>query len=406
MVIRSRQWFYALTGSMLLHFLLLQSIPLYQLTPMVRQQVENPFTVLLADPEILEQLILEEPEVVQAETPVAAEPIPMVSLDESQQQFAEMMPSGVALEVTPGAELESESVEMEAQPELPEAATPELAAMPTAELSSPPPVTILKTPNTDGIKMPARIDHPLSSLPETEEIASPVVQSLVTERQDLNEPAPEPLTLEDVALPETEILLVESEEELLIAQLGTREEFSMDATDVAPLPELPELLPEISSEPEAILAEIQIEQIDFEALEMEMLPEVVAEEWRPSLPGAVAETKGDGSRVKSWRSRYSGATGISFGYRARMRVKLTGFTLYPKAVAEEQGIQGKVLIGFVIDRSGALVETEILQSSGHEVLDRAVEQMVEMAQPFEIFSDEVKSDKVGFAFPVTVKLKK
>lgn len=388
---------------MLAHILLIQSIPLYQLTPMVRQQVENPFTVLLADPEILEQLILDEPDVVQAEVPVTAELVPMVSLDESQQQFAELMPSGVALEVTPGAELESESVDMEAQPEMPEAAAPELETITTQELSTPVPVAVIKTPDAGGIELPASIDQLSSSLPETAEVASPAVQSLVAQRADIHESPPEPLTLDQIALPETEVLLVEGEEELVIAQLGIRDEPVSEEVDVDPLPEL---LPEISSEPEEILAEIQIEQIDFEALEMEMLPEVVAEEWRPSLPGAVAQTKGSGSRAKSWRSRYSGATGISFAYRARMRVKLTGFTLYPKAVAEEQGIQGKVLIGFVVDRGGMLVETEILQSSGHEVLDRAVEQMVQMAQPFEVFSDEVKSDKVGFAFPVTVKLKK
>jgi len=97
-------------------------------------------------------------------------------------------------------------------------------------------------------------------------------------------------------------------------------------------------------------------------------------------------------------------TGIGFAYRARMRTKLTGFTLYPKAVAEEQQIQGKVLIGFVIDRKGMLVESEILQSSGHAALDQAVEQMIQMAQPFEPFP-ECSPDRVGFAFPFNVRLK-
>ncbi len=389
MVIRSRQWFYALTGSMLVHILLIQSIPLYQLTPLVRQQIESPFTVLLADPEILEQLILEQPEVIQAETPITAEAIPMVSLDESQQQFAEMMPSsGVALEVTPGKELEAESaeVEMELQPEILEATTPEVAPIAAPELSTPAQMPRLEAPNSESIK--------------------PKLMTLSATPAELPSELPQ---AERLVIPETTMLLPERED-LVMAQLGMRDEPLSEEVDVAPLPELPELLPEMSSEPETILAEIEIEQIDFEALEMEMLPEVVAEEWRPSLPAVATEDAGSQkelrSRAKSWRSRYSGATGVSFAYRARMRVKLKGYTLYPKAVAEEQGIQGKVLIGFVIDRSGMLVETELLQSSGHEVLDRAVEQMVEMAQPFEVLSNDVKSDKVGFAFPVTIKLKK
>lgn len=159
----------------------------------------------------------------------------------------------------------------------------------------------------------------------------------------------------------------------------------------------PEYLPVLPSRDEA-----------GEAVSKAVLPEMVVEEWRPSTEVLnPTEPSRLGQSGNNSRECYAGlATGISFAYRARMRVKLTGFTLYPKAVAEEHGIQGNVLIGFVVDRGGMLVETGILQSSGHEVLDRAVEQMVQMAQPFETFSDDVKCDKVGFAFPFSIRLKK
>jgi len=81
------------------------------------------------------------------------------------------------------------------------------------------------------------------------------------------------------------------------------------------------------------------------------------------------------------------------------------FTLYPNAVAEELRLEGKVVIGFVLNRDGSLASTEVLQSSGHAALDQAVERMVAMAN-FEPFPERVKSDKVGFAFPITINLKR
>jgi protein TonB len=113
-----------------------------------------------------------------------------------------------------------------------------------------------------------------------------------------------------------------------------------------------------------------------------------------------------GAKGKGWKSRYRGASGISARYRKKMRSTLTQFVLYPKAIAEEMRIEGKVVIGFTINREGRLEDTEVLESSGHPALDQAVEKMIEFAQPFSSLPKTVKNDKVRFAFPVTIKLKK
>jgi len=121
------------------------------------------------------------------------------------------------------------------------------------------------------------------------------------------------------------------------------------------------------------------------------------------LPVAVRESYAERlAEIEKDEKKSYAPTGVGFAYRTRLRVKLTGFTLYPKAVAEEHGVGGRVWIGFVIGQDGSLLSTEVKESSGHEVLDRAVEQMIEMAQPFEPLPNGV--EKANFAFPITLVL--
>ncbi len=430
MIIRSRQWFFALISSMLVHIVLIQYAPIYQSALPVKSIVETSFTVMLADQEILEQLILEQPETIKSEALIDEDVIPMVSLDESQQQLVELLPasSGVALEVIPSKELESESVEMEEQTEMSVGATLELKMNTSPEITVDTAPEI--TPSTPSIpveisaRMPELkgIDTPTDRTPELAPVAA---MELPTDNHVLDLKKPDSRLVQifvpdlpstpmkaPAGLPEPKNIEMPTGDALMVAQSEMEEE--LIPTDLESLIST-NLLSDAAEEMGVSLAEIQIEQIEFDTLEMEMLPQVTAKDWKPVLPEEtqlgqrLSTVKSDNvksSRSKSWRSRYSGAKGIGFAYRARMRVKLTGFTLYPKYVAEEQGIQGKVLVGFVLNRSGELLETEIIQSSGHEILDRAVEQMVEMAQPFEVFPDEVNNDKIGFAFPVTIKLKR
>lgn len=93
---------------------------------------------------------------------------------------------------------------------------------------------------------------------------------------------------------------------------------------------------------------------------------------------------------------------IGFAYRDKMRLRLNALTIYPKTIAEKHRIGGRVVVRFVLNRAGELMETEIIDSSGHAELDNAVKQMIQMAQPFEPFP-EGGPDKVAFAFPVTIK---
>ncbi len=398
MVIRSRQWFIAFVGSLLLHIALVRFLPIYQMTPLVQQgSSERAFTVQLADPDVIEQVVLEKPELVQPEILQEEEKIPMVSLDETQQQLAEafshVAPSDSVLEVTPGAA--PDPVELKMEPgELVEL-TPD-----TASVDGPQEAAAAEV--LPSAAAPIAAPQPTAAALEPE--LSAVAALSGGESISLN-------GVEDSG----SMNLAPSKEELQIPAFEELKELESASVD---LPQ-EQILPEAIGGSEVILAEIQIEQLHFDAATMEQLPQVQAEDWRPTPPSSTASksatktakqpsssevTAAEKRKLTRWRNQYAGVGGINFGYRARVRLSLREFTLYPKAVAEELKIQGKVIVGFVLNRAGKLLSTEVIQSSGHQALDEAVERMVTMAR-FEPFPDQVESDKVGFAFPVTIKLK-
>lgn len=343
MVIQSREWFVALTGSMLIHIMLIQFMPSYQLIPMVKRITESTFTVMLADPDVLEKLVLDQPETITSEM------IPMISLDEAPQPLADTVSPGVALEVIPVEEPASESTEMEEQP--------------VVEMEAPVP----------GVIVPSSV--------ELSEVSAETISDLSI------------IALEPVA----------ADEGLMIPNVSLED--LLPSTDITSFQ---------ADESEIILAEIEVEQIHFEELAMESLPEIQAEELKLEPPPQLAETV-DSSKIKSttaakkrgaksWRKEYTGAKGVGFAYRDKMRLRLNALTLYPKTIAEKHRIEGRVVVRFVLNRTGELMETEIIDSSGHVELDDAVKQMIQIAQPFAPLPDEMKNEKVAFAFPVTIKL--
>lgn len=375
---RPHHWFFALILSALLHGWVIYSVNFFEYQQIEREVDELPFTVLLSDQETVEQLVLEDPEAASSDV------IPLISLDEGDQNeieavepAAEIAASGESLELivsgdsTEMVAADSEEVALEDQPELSVAGEQMLNLLESADLT-PPEQTSVPSLSNVAVLTPesvAQMSASMESVPaETLELSPESISSVET-------------------LPEME--------ELALVETVT------DPAMTEEVPLMPEIaMPEAGNQSEVILAEITIEQIEFDEAIFKALPEVKAEEWSPELPSMSA------SQSQGWKRRYAGAKGIGAGYRKQMRATLTQFVLYPKAVAEEQGVEGKVVVGFTINREGRLEDTEILESSGHPALDQAVEKMVEFAQPFNQLPAGVKSDKVRFAFPVTIRLKR
>jgi TonB family protein len=69
---------------------------------------------------------------------------------------------------------------------------------------------------------------------------------------------------------------------------------------------------------------------------------------------------------------------------------------YP-LLARERGMEGTVLVTFSIDRRGLPQAVKIMKSSGYQILDEEVKQMLKKASPLPKFSGEIK-------IPITFKL--
>jgi periplasmic protein TonB len=78
--------------------------------------------------------------------------------------------------------------------------------------------------------------------------------------------------------------------------------------------------------------------------------------------------------------------------------------IYP-AKAERRGIEGTVLVRLVIDSTGRVLDYQILKSSGHRILDREVEALIERADPMPPVPEGERAPSLVFTIPVNFDLK-
>lgn len=77
--------------------------------------------------------------------------------------------------------------------------------------------------------------------------------------------------------------------------------------------------------------------------------------------------------------------------RWRQKVESVGSANFPEAAVRD-GIIGKLRLLAVIKSDGTIVSVELLQSSGHTILDNAAMQIVHLAAPFSPFPPEIAKD--------------
>ena len=75
----------------------------------------------------------------------------------------------------------------------------------------------------------------------------------------------------------------------------------------------------------------------------------------------------------------------------RRKVEAVGKLNYP-AAAREQGLSGSLLLTVRIAPDGALIDTKVARSSGHEVLDRAAQDIVRWAAPYAPFPPDIRAE--------------
>ena len=81
------------------------------------------------------------------------------------------------------------------------------------------------------------------------------------------------------------------------------------------------------------------------------------------------------------KDRFAGAqAGAEIRYIDRVRALIESKRMYP-AAARRIGMEGTAIVQIRVARSGRILDHTFIQSSGHHVLDRAVEKMIQACDP-------------------------
>jgi len=95
--------------------------------------------------------------------------------------------------------------------------------------------------------------------------------------------------------------------------------------------------------------------------------------------------------------------GTSLAYAARVRSWLLAHRLYPRRARMHRD-EGVVLVRFVLDRAGTLIEGEILHRSGHDALDEEAVAMLSRASPYPAAPAGLGGNRIELTAPIAFRL--
>lgn len=175
--------------------------------------------------------------------------------------------------------------------------------------------------------------------------------------------------------------------------------------EVVPIPQAPEIVNEVSVQDAAIISSIQSEQQVQQQLD-EIEPEeekLLSEESTPDdLRSAIASLQAQlDLKQQEYAKRPRRYTISSASTKKshdalyldnwRRRIESVGNVNYPLE-ARQQQLYGSLRMLVALLPDGGVSEIQILQSSGHSILDQAAIQIVNMAAPFEPFPEEMRAE--------------
>jgi len=80
-------------------------------------------------------------------------------------------------------------------------------------------------------------------------------------------------------------------------------------------------------------------------------------------------------------------------YFSSIKKQIESVWSYPEQAAT-RGLQGQLLLQFILDRSGKLVDISLVHSSEHEILDNAALDAVKTASPYNPFPEKIQKNKL------------
>ncbi len=90
-------------------------------------------------------------------------------------------------------------------------------------------------------------------------------------------------------------------------------------------------------------------------------------------------------------------------YLRKVRALIESHKMYPLS-AREKGIEGKVLVSFVVLKDGSIKDLRILKSSGSRALDEAARKAIADSVPFPPFPPQIKRDRIRLKLYIVFKL--
>ncbi|WP_321397304.1 TonB family protein [Emcibacter sp.] len=74
--------------------------------------------------------------------------------------------------------------------------------------------------------------------------------------------------------------------------------------------------------------------------------------------------------------------------------------VYPRAAMQDE-LEGKAKVKIAFDRSGSITSHELVQSTGHDILDAEVENLVNRINPLPAPPSSLGDDKLVIVLPLT-----
>jgi protein TonB len=129
-----------------------------------------------------------------------------------------------------------------------------------------------------------------------------------------------------------------------------------------------------------------------------------AEQESVSGAGGKAGTGQEAAAGSGESASGGGSPGAHPDYFAELRAWLEKHKQYPRR-ARLRRLEGTATLRFVMDREGRVLSFELTSSSGHDMLDGEVRDMIRRAEPLPALPEEMGRDRIELEVPVRFALR-
>jgi periplasmic protein TonB len=135
------------------------------------------------------------------------------------------------------------------------------------------------------------------------------------------------------------------------------------------------------------------------------VPKPVETEREPSPAPPVQEASGAPAAVQTADAARAVSAGPPPDYLGHLRAWIERYKQYPR-MAQLRRQEGTALLRFTMTRDGRVLSHHVERSSGHAVLDREVEELIERASPLPAMPADMTQDRLEVVVPIAFGLRR